>query len=98
MKDSPAGRRKGDDRNRGDGGTGGAWRWRIGLQAAAGLRWSSSDGKASYKCDSAWRSSRRRRLTQRTFRASKLVRGLAARLAAPAAVALHEERSEAGQE
>jgi hypothetical protein len=98
MKDSPAGRRKGDDRNRGDDDADGAWRRRIGLQSAAGLRRSSGNGKASYERGSARRSSRRYQLAPETLLAGKSASGPAARLAAPVAAALHEERSGAGQE
>jgi hypothetical protein len=98
MKDSPAGRRKGDDQNRRDGGTGGAWRRRIGLQAAAGLRRSSGDRKASYELGSARRSSRQRRLAPGTLVAGNSVREPVARLAALVTTALHEEKRGVGQE
>jgi hypothetical protein len=98
MKDSSARRRKGDSRNRGDGGAGRAWRRRIGLQAVARLRRSSGDGKVGYERDSVMRSSGRRRLASEMLLVSKSVSGPAARLAAPAAAALHEERNGEGQE
>jgi hypothetical protein len=71
---------------------------RIGLQGVAWLRRSSGDGKLSYECGSARRSLRRRRLAPGMLLASKSTSGSVARVAAPAAVALHDERSEAGQE
>jgi hypothetical protein len=97
-KSSATGEEKeGDSRNRGDGGASGVWRRRIRLQAAAGLRWFSGNGKASYERGSARRSSGRRRLAPGTLLAGKSASRPAARLAVPAAAVLHEEISGAGQ-
>jgi hypothetical protein len=97
MKDSQAGRRKGDGRNRVDGDAGGAWRWRVGLQVAARLHWSSSDGKAEYECGSTRRSLGRCRFAMGTLLAGKSASGPTTRLASPTTVVLHEEKSGVGQ-